>query len=95
MFANENVGLIGADDKKERKKVIKMKDVFEIPKHKITQYCKKEKVVEKSIKERKKDLEKKKEIVRMDSQAAKLEKGTTNNMVKNSINKNMRHKLRE
>jgi hypothetical protein len=89
MFEKENVGFIGAEDKKERKKVIKMKDVFDIPSHRVNHYCKKEKVVEKKIKERKKELEKKKEIVKMDSQAAKLEKGTTNNMVKNSIIKNM------
>ena len=45
MFANENVGLLGATDKKEKKKVIKMKDVFVIPNHLKEKYNKKEKQV--------------------------------------------------
>jgi hypothetical protein len=43
MFEKENVGLIGAEEKKERKKVIKMKDVFVIPDHLKHKYHKKEK----------------------------------------------------
>jgi hypothetical protein len=43
MFANENVGQLGATDKKEKKKVIKMKDVFVIPDHLKDKYSKKEK----------------------------------------------------
>ena len=43
MFTNENVGLLGATDKKEKKKVIKMKDVFIIPNHLKEKYSKKEK----------------------------------------------------
>ncbi len=43
MFTNENVGLLGATDKKEKKKVIKMKDVFLIPNHLKDKYSKKEK----------------------------------------------------
>lgn len=31
MFENENVNYHGATDKKEKKKVNKMKDIFEIP----------------------------------------------------------------
>jgi hypothetical protein len=43
MFANENIGLLGAEEKKEKKKVIKMKDVFVIPNHLKDKYSKKEK----------------------------------------------------
>jgi hypothetical protein len=43
MFANENIGMLGAEEKKEKKKVIKMKDVFVIPNHLKDKYSKKEK----------------------------------------------------
>ncbi len=43
MFTIENVGLLGETDKKEKKKVIKMKDVFLIPNHLKDKYSKKEK----------------------------------------------------
>ena len=53
MFENENVGLIGAKEKKEKKKIIKMKDVFEVPSGKAKLYEKKEKIINDKIEAKK------------------------------------------
>jgi hypothetical protein len=88
MFAHENVGLIGAEDKKEKKKVIKMKDVFVIPSNLKDKYSKKEKELKpKEMKKKELNIPDKKENEKTKKKTEMEQSKSLNKHIANSIKK--------
>jgi len=72
MFSNENTNMYGHEEKKERKKIVKMKDMFEIPQGTMEKIEKKEATIIKKL-----DKDKKDKVVKntTDTRLGELKKG--------------------
>ena len=75
MFSNENSNMFGHEEKKERKKVTKMKDMFEIPEGCKKKMEKKEATIIKKLDKDKKELPKGKTEARIGELKKNIAKG--------------------